>query len=50
MAGTGCALSCGFMRPGAALGLPMQEMAPEKACDRNDPWGGEEASQASRRR
>ena len=47
MAGTGSALVHGSMRSGAALGLLMQEMAPEKARDCSDPWGGEEARQAS---
>lgn len=50
MAGTGSALVHGSMRSGAALGLLMQEMAPEKARDCSDPWGGEEARQASLRR
>ena len=50
VAGTGSALVHGSMRSGAALGLLMQEMAPEKARDCSDPWGGEEARQASLRR
>ena len=50
MAGTGCTLVHGSMRSGAALRLLIQEMAPEETCDCGDPWGGEEARQASRRR
>lgn len=42
MAGTGCALVHGSMRSGAALGLLMQEMAPEKARDCMG-WGGGQA-------
>ena len=47
MAGTGSALVHGSMRSGAALGLLMQEMAPEKARDCSDPWGGPRPTQGT---